>query len=79
MSCGVGRRRSLDPALLWLWCRPAFAQSSQFPGSVPPGFIAVVVVVVIIIIMVSNYSSIPEAELLLVREGPGEFPGGTAI
>ena len=23
MSCGVGRRRGLDPALLWLWCRPA--------------------------------------------------------
>ena len=23
MSCGVGRRRSLDPALLQLWCRPA--------------------------------------------------------
>ena len=23
MSCGVGRRCSLDPALLWLWCRPA--------------------------------------------------------
>ena len=22
MSCGVGRRRSLDPALLWLWYRP---------------------------------------------------------
>ena len=22
VSCGVGRRRSLDPALLWLWCRP---------------------------------------------------------
>ena len=22
MSCGVGRRRSLDPELLWLWCRP---------------------------------------------------------
>ena len=21
MSCGVGRRHSLDPALLWLWCR----------------------------------------------------------
>ena len=21
MSCGVGRRRSSDPALLWLWCR----------------------------------------------------------
>ena len=23
MSCGVGRRRSLDLALLWLGCRPA--------------------------------------------------------
>ena len=23
MSCGVGHRRSLDPALLWLWHRPA--------------------------------------------------------
>ena len=23
LSCGVGRRLSLDPALLWLWCRPA--------------------------------------------------------
>ena len=23
MSCGVGRRRGWDPALLRLWCRPA--------------------------------------------------------
>ena len=23
MSWGVGYRRGLDPALLWLWCRPA--------------------------------------------------------
>jgi len=23
MSCGVGRRRGSDPALLWLWCRLA--------------------------------------------------------
>ena len=22
VSCGVGRRRGSDPALLWLWCRP---------------------------------------------------------
>ena len=22
MSCGVARRFGLDPALLWLWCRP---------------------------------------------------------
>ena len=25
MSCGVGRRRILDPALLWLWRRLAAA------------------------------------------------------
>ena len=25
MSCGVGRRCSSDPALLWLWCRPVAA------------------------------------------------------
>ena len=23
MSCGVGHRRGSDPALLWLWRRPA--------------------------------------------------------
>ena len=23
MSCGVGRRRGSDPAMLWLWCRLA--------------------------------------------------------
>ena len=23
MSCGVGRRCSLNPTLPWLWCRPA--------------------------------------------------------
>ena len=23
MSCGPGLRHSSDPALLWLWCRPA--------------------------------------------------------
>ena len=23
MSCGLRHRRSSDPALLWLWCRPA--------------------------------------------------------
>ena len=23
VSCGVGHRRSSDPVLLWLWCRPA--------------------------------------------------------
>ena len=22
-SCGIGGRRGSDPALLWLWCRPA--------------------------------------------------------
>ena len=23
VSCSAGRRLGLDPALLWLWCRPA--------------------------------------------------------
>ena len=23
MTCGVGHRFGSDPALLWLWCRPA--------------------------------------------------------
>ena len=23
VSCNVGHRHNLDPALLWLWCRPA--------------------------------------------------------
>ena len=23
LSCGVGHRGGADPALLWLWCRPA--------------------------------------------------------
>ena len=23
MSCGAGCRRGSDPALLWVWCRPA--------------------------------------------------------
>ena len=25
MNCGVGSRQGSDPALLWLWCRPAVA------------------------------------------------------
>ena len=25
VSCGVVRRHGSDPALLWLWCRPAAA------------------------------------------------------
>ena len=29
MSCGVGHRRGLDLALLWLWCRPAAAAPIQ--------------------------------------------------
>ena len=29
MSCGVGRRHSSDPLLLWLWCRLAAAAPIQ--------------------------------------------------
>ena len=28
MSCGVGHRCGSDPALLWLWCRPAATADS---------------------------------------------------
>ena len=28
-SCGAGHRCSLDPAFLWLWCRPAPAAPIQ--------------------------------------------------
>ena len=36
MSCGTGRRRGLDPALLWLWHRPAAAAPIQPLGWEPP-------------------------------------------
>ena len=30
MNCSVGRRHGSDPALLWLWCRPAPIVPSTF-------------------------------------------------
>ena len=36
VSCGVGQRHSSDPALLWLWCRPAAAAQIQPPAWEPP-------------------------------------------
>ena len=36
MSCGVGCRCSLDPALLWLWCRPALTAPIQPLSWEPP-------------------------------------------
>ena len=36
MSSGVGHRRGLDPALLWLWCRlAAIALIQPLPGKPP--------------------------------------------
>ena len=32
VSCGVGRRRGSDPALLWLWRRPAATAPIQPPA-----------------------------------------------
>ena len=37
MSCGVGRRYGLDPALLWLWCRLA-ATALIRPGAWEPPY-----------------------------------------
>ena len=36
MSCGVGRRCGLEPALLWLWRRPAATAQIQPLASEPP-------------------------------------------
>ena len=36
MRCGVGPGRSSDPALLWLWCRPAVAAPIQLLAWEPP-------------------------------------------
>ena len=36
MSCGVGRRCSLDPDLLWLWCRLVATASIQPLAWEPP-------------------------------------------
>ena len=36
MSCGVGRRRGSDPALLWLWCKLAAEDPIQPLAWEPP-------------------------------------------
>ena len=36
MSCGVGQRHSLDPVLLWLWCRVAAIAPIQPLAWEPP-------------------------------------------
>ena len=41
MSCGVGHRRDLDLALLWLWCRPATVALIQPIAWEPPGAVGV--------------------------------------
>ena len=36
VSYGVGRRHGSDPALLWLWCRPAATAPIQSLAWEPP-------------------------------------------
>ena len=36
MSCGAGRRRGSDPALLWFWCRPRLTAPIQPLAREPP-------------------------------------------
>ena len=36
MSCGVGHRHSLDPELLWLWCRPVATALIRLLAWEPP-------------------------------------------
>ena len=37
MTCGVGRRRGSDPALLWLWHRPVATAPIGPLALEPPG------------------------------------------
>jgi len=36
VSCGIGHRRGSDPALLWLWYRPAATAPIQLLAWEPP-------------------------------------------
>ena len=36
MSCGIGCKLGLNPALLWLWCRPAAVAPIQTLAWEPP-------------------------------------------
>ena len=36
MSCGISRRRSLDPVLLWLWRRPVATAPIKLLAWEPP-------------------------------------------
>ena len=36
MSCGAVRRHGSDPALLWLWCRPAAVAPIRTLAGEPP-------------------------------------------
>jgi len=41
MSCGVGCKNGLDPALLWLWCRPAATAPIRILAWEPPHAVGV--------------------------------------
>ena len=41
VSCGVGHRRSLDPMLLWLWCRSVAIAPIQPLACEPPNAMGV--------------------------------------
>ena len=58
MSCGVGRRRGLDPTLLWLGRRPATTALIRPLAWEPPYDVGVAlektnIIIIIIIIMLS--------------------------
>ena len=59
MSCGVGRRHGLDPALLWLWCRPE-ATAPIGPRAWEPQYAAFIIIISLkrLIIWEENASSL---------------------
>ena len=72
MSCGIGRRRGLDLALLWLWRRPV-ATAPMGPLAWKPLYAAGVVLEktkrqnIIIIILVPNLGECCEDLMKLVH------------
>ena len=59
MSCGVDNSRGSDPALLWLWCRPAATAPIRPLAWEPPYAAGVVLkrqIIIIIIIMIVFWS-----------------------
>ena len=63
MSFGIGCRLCLDPALLWLWCRPAAVALILPLAWEPPyavGMAPIIIIIIIIIIITMKRKTAPK-------------------